>query len=248
MKKIIRIILLIILICFMCYFSYNIYNYLSEEKANEKLNEDLIDIAITTTEIEIGQDNDNINEMPIEVNFEVLKQKNSDIVGWIYLENSPINFPVVQGKDNDYYLRRLIDGTYNSAGTIFMDYRNDKNMNDWNTIIYGHNMKNSTMFGTLLNYKEQSYYDEHKIMYYITENKKYEVELIAGYTESSDNIIYNISNNEYMKDKILEFAKNKSTFKSNVEINAEDKILTLSTCSYDFDEARYILMGILNEL
>ena len=178
MKKIIRIILLIILICFMCYFSYNIYNYLSEEKANEKLNEDLIDIAITTTEIEIGQDNDNINEMPIEVNFEVLKQKNSDIVGWIYLENSPINFPVVQGKDNDYYLRRLIDGTYNSAGTIFMDYRNDKNMNDWNTIIYGHNMKNSTMFGTLLNYKEQSYYDEHKIMYYITENKKYEVELI----------------------------------------------------------------------
>lgn len=248
MKKIIRIILLIILICFMCYFSYNIYNYLSEEKANEKLNEDLIDIAITTTEIEIGEDNDNINEMPIEVNFEVLKQKNSDIVGWIYLENSPINFPVVQGKDNDYYLRRLIDGTYNIAGTIFMDYRNDKNMNDWNTIIYGHNMKNSTMFGTLLNYKEQSYYDEHKIMYYITENKKYEVELIAGYTESSDNIIYNISNNEYMKDKILEFAKNKSTFKSNVEINAEDKILTLSTCSYDFDEARYILMGILNEL
>ena len=248
MKKIIRIILLIILICFMCYFSYNIYNYLSEEKANKKLNEDLIDIAITTTEIEIGQDNDNINEMPIEINFEVLKQKNSDIVGWLYLENSPINFPVVQGKDNDYYLRRLIDGTYNSAGTIFMDYRNDKNMNDWNTIIYGHNMKNSTMFGTLLNYKEQSYYDEHKIMYYITENKKYKVELIAGYTESSDAVIYNISTNEHMKYKILESAKNKSTFKSNVEINAEDKILTLSTCSYDFDEARYILMGILNEL
>lgn len=90
----------------------------------------------------------------MEINFDILKSKNKDIVAWIYSEGTQINYPIVQSKDNDYYLRRLLDGTYNQGGTIFMDYRNNKNFEDYNTIIYGHNMKNNTMFGTLINYKK----------------------------------------------------------------------------------------------
>jgi len=238
----------------MCYFSYRIYDYLIEEKKNKELNKNLIN-EVVTVEIESNNEASSNNEneekeikAPLEVDFEALKQKNKDIIGWIYLENTPITFPVVQSNNNDYYLRRLLDGTYNTAGTIFMDYRNDSKMGDWNTIIYGHNMKNGTMFATLKNFKEQSYYDEHKTMYYLTESKNYKVELVAGYTESDDAIIYNIPANTNNKNKILENAKNKSTFKSNVEFENEDKILTLSTCSYEYEGARYVLIGVLKEI
>lgn len=246
MKKIIKIILLLCCVCFAFYSAYNIYNYFIEENLNNKLNNNLVDIAVTVIENDIQKNyEEKAENIPIEVDFDILKQKNNDIIGWIYSENTPINFPVVQSDDNEFYLRRLIDKTYNRAGTIFMDYRNNKDLGDWNTIIYGHNMKNNSMFGTLLNYKEQSYFDEHKTMYYLTENEKYKVDLIAGYIEDSNSTIYDLPLNKDIKEKIINNAKDKSTFKSDVEITNEDKILTLSTCSYEYDEARYVLIGVL---
>ncbi len=243
MKKIIKIISLLCCSCFIFYFAYNIYNYFIEENLNNKLNNNLVDIAVTVIENDIQKNyEEKAENIPIEVDFDILKQKNNDIIGWIYSENTPINFPVVQSDDNEFYLRRLIDKTYNRAGTIFMDYRNNKDLGDWNTIIYGHNMKNNSMFGTLLNYKEQSYFDEHKTMYYLTENEKYKVDLIAGYIEDANSKIYNFSiNNE--KEQIIKKAKLQSTFKSDVEINDDDRFVTLSTCSYEYEDARYVLMG-----
>ena len=95
-----------------------------------------------------------------------------EIIGWIYSDGTPINYPIVQTTNNEYYLRRLIDGTYNQAGSIFMDYKNSSDFSDYNTIIYGHNMKNDSMFGTLTSYESQDYYNEHKEMYLYSENKK----------------------------------------------------------------------------
>ncbi len=102
---------------------------------------------------------------PITVDFEALRKENGDVVGWLYCEDTPINYPIVQSEDNDYYLRRLLDSTWNIAGTIFMDYRNAPDFSDWNTIIYGHNMNNDSMFGTLQDYKKQAYYEEHPVLY-----------------------------------------------------------------------------------
>lgn len=164
------------------------------------------------------------------------------------MENSQINFPVVQSKDNEYYLRRLIDGSYNRAGTIFMDYRNNKDLSDRITIIYGHNMKNNKMFSSLLDFKSQSYYDQHKKLYYFTENKKIEIDLIAGYTENADSLIYQYSKNEGYRNDIIKNAITNSTFKSNLQIMPEDNIIVLSTCSYEYNDARYILMGIIREI
>ena len=246
MKKVIKIILLAICLCVFIFSAYNIYKYLSEENANKKLNNELMEKAIIETpndNNDNAQENENI--LPISVDFSVLKQENEDIVGWLYLEDSPINYPVVQSYDNDYYLRRLVNGEYNIAGSLFMDYRNDSNLEDDNTIIYGHNMKNNTMFGSLQEYKSQDYYDNHKVMYYFTSEKNYIIELFTGYTISIESDIYDLSVIDSSK---LEEWISKSDFESNTKVTEEDKIITLSTCAYEYDGARYIVMGVLKEI
>ena len=246
MKKVIKIILLVICLCVFIFSAYNIYKYLSEENANKKLNNELMEKAIIETP---NDNNDNAQEnediLLISVDFSVLKQENEDIVGWLYLEDSPINYPVVQSNDNDYYLRRLVNGEYNIAGSLFMDYRNDSNLEDNNTIIYGHNMKNNTMFGSLQEYKNQNYYDNHKVMYYFTPEKNYIIELFTGYTISVESDIYDLSIIDSSK---LEELISKSDFESNTKVTEEDKIITLSTCAYEYDGARYVVMGVLKEI
>ena len=151
----------------------------------------------------------------------------------------------MQGKDNEYYLSRLSNENYNIAGSIFMDFRNDPYLQDNNTIIYGHNMKNDTMFGSIQEYKNQEYYNNHKIIYYFTPNKSYILELFAAQTIQVESDIYDLT---IINDtKIQELIKN-SDFKSDVLVNEKDKLLTLSTCSEENDKARYIVIGVLHEV
>lgn len=249
MKKWIQNIIMILCIITFAFFGYKIYNYNKERKEQEKLRDDLIEDAIIKSTLENQTDNEiENNNVPIEIDFNVLKNKNKDIVAWIYSEGTPINYPIAQAKDNDYYLRRLLDGTYNQSGTIFMDYKNNSNFEDYNTIIYGHNMKNDTMFGTLTNYKKQEYFNKHQSMYLFTENKNFKIEVFAGYITSSESDIYNFPKSIDANEKLIKTALEKSTFKSDVNVNSDDKIITLSTCSYDYENARYVLFGVLKEL
>lgn len=241
MRKIIKFILLAICLLVFLYSAYNIYKYLDEENANKQLKKNLTEKVVT----EVVTDNDDVFTLPIKVDFLALKKENKDIIGWIYSENTAINYPVVQSEDNEYYLRRLINGKHNTAGSIFMDFRSNPNLQDNNTIIYGHNMKNGTMFASIHAYKSQEYYNDHKVMYYFTPEKNYMIELFAGYTISVNSDIYNLSGIDSNK---LQELFSKSDFKSNVEVTDEDKILTLSTCADDYDGARYILMGVVREI
>ena len=182
MKKILSNLLIIISFCSFCYFAYNIYNYITDEKEQKKINDGIIDEAVKKVEkTDEDKKNNDTDNNPLIIDFQTLKEKNSDIIAWLYSEGTPINYPIVQTTNNDYYLRRLIDGTYNQAGTIFMDYKNSNDFSDPNTIIYGHNMKNDSMFGSLTKYEEQNYYDEHKEMFLYTENKKFKIEICAGF-------------------------------------------------------------------
>lgn len=244
MKKLVKIILLSICLFIFIFAAYKIYLYLSETNENKELNKELVDKVVlkVSDDLEEGQ---NINTMPIMVDFSVLKQKNKDIVAWIYCDDTPINYPVVQSRDNEYYLRRLINGTYNTAGSIFMDYRSNSNFNGNHTILYGHNMKNGTMFGSLQKYKRQDYYDKHKVMYLATMEQNYVIELFFGGTLSVDSDIYNLS--RINKSRIDALIK-KSNFKSDVIVSEEDKIISLSTCAYEYDGARYIVMGVLRPI
>lgn len=246
MKKIIKIILLGISVSFFIFFAQKICTYIKEEKESKEISEDLAGILVVENKKEYEEKTE--VTLNITVNFEELKKKNQNIVAWIYSENTPINYPIVQGKDNQEYLYKLINGKSNKAGTLFIDYRNAKDLTDDNTIIYGHNMKNGTMFGTLDNYKKQSYYEEHKEMYLFTEEKSYKIELFAGYTLPANSKIYNVSAASNSIEETIKTAKEKSTFKTNLEPNKEEKIIILSTCTYDYDRARYIVMGVLREI
>ena len=200
-------------------------------------------VSDTTTDNENQQTEE--AELPITIDFDSLLNRNPDVIGWIYCPDTIINYPVVQGKNNDQYLRKDLDGKYLVSGTLFADYRNGILGEDANYIIYGHNMKNGTMFSMLAKYKQQSYYDQHPVMYYLTPSGNYKLELFAGLVVKRDNKIYvpNQSKEEFAE-LITEY-RAKSTFKSDVELEYNDIIVTLSTCSYEFDNARYIVMGKL---
>ncbi len=186
--------------------------------------------------------------VPIEVDFERLLINNKDVKAWLYCKDTMINYPVAQAQDNDYYLHRLLNGSYNRAGTLFMECTNKEDFSDWNTLIYGHNMKNNTMFGTITDYRDQEYYDKHPIWYLLTPEGDYKIELISGFVTDTSSVIYSIPQTAEDKDKLVDEIMKKSNFKTNASISSEDKLITFSTCTYDYDEARYVLIGILKKM
>lgn len=217
---------------------------------------------------------------PLRVDFRVLKKANEDIIAWIYVPGTHINYPILKGKDNDYYLHRLPDKSYAAAGSLFMDFRCSSDFSDPVSIVYGHNMKNGTMFRDLEKYKSQEFYDEHPVYWLFTENRNYRVDIFAGYVtdigdpvfdmgmqEDSANPFREIKSGENFEEngsstgekeesadrndrrkEILGSAYVKSTFGSEIKVRDEECILVLSTCSYEFDNARYVLLGVLHKI
>ncbi|MCH5192193.1 MAG: class B sortase [Oscillospiraceae bacterium] len=203
-------------------------------------------VSTNSYETEQMPDGEVLPSAPIAVDFPSLLQENGDIIGWLYCEDTPINYPVVQSDDNDDYLRRDLHGNYLVSGTLFVDYRCGAVGTGQNYIIYGHFMKNATMFGTLEKYKEQSYFDEHPVLYYLTSDKDYMIELFAGFvTNANADIYYPNFGDADSFEAVLQGLKAQSTFNSGISVTGEDHIVTLSTCSHDFDNARYVVFGKL---
>ena len=217
------------------------HDYKTADKTNIEIREQFVQMIEPTTES--TAENEKI-QMPICIDFDALKQENNDIIGWIYCPDTPINYPVVKGKDNNQYLRADLKGKYLVSGTIFADYRNNEVCEDKNYNVYGHNMKNSTMFGTLVKYKTQSYYDAHPTLYFLTPEHNYIIELIAGAVVKRDSDIYQTA----PADNTIADIMIKSTFNSTVEIGKGENIITLSTCSYEFNNARYVVVGKLKKI
>lgn len=184
-------------------------------------------------------------DLTFAVDFESLLQRNADVVGWLYCPDTPISYPVVQGENNDQYLRRDLDGNYLIGGTLFMDYRGGALEKGTRHIMYGHNMKNGSMFGLLPEYKSQAYFESHPVMYYVTPDGNYRLELFAGLVVRRDDRIYDMSLDEEEWTELLNSYRAASTFESDTELQCDDIIVTLSTCSYEFDNARYIIIGRL---
>lgn len=183
------------------------------------------------------------------VDFAALSRINQDIVGWLYCDGTQINYPVVQGNDDEYYLNHLFDGTENTNGCLFLDSRVDASFSNVHSIIYGHHMRSGAMFAALDGYKRQSFYDAHPTMLLITPDATYEVQLFAAYVADPSENAWEISfaNNEEIQSWIGA-AISRSTFTSNVEPTPGDLLLTLSTCSYEFGDARFVVVGMMREL
>ena len=161
-----------------------------------------------------------------EINFRALQEVNPDVIGWIYRPDTTINYPVVQGDDNAYYLKHLADGTENRNGCPFLDVQNRPDFTDDNSIIYGHHMQNGTMSAGISWYEDQSYYDEHPVMYLMTPSATYRIELFSGYITTMDSSAYMQTfgsireHTDWLKD-----VSGRSDFRANLEISAYDRVI-----------------------
>lgn len=168
-----------------------------------------------------------------EVNFSSLLAKNNNTVGYIQVKNTIINYPVVQANDNKYYLKHSFDNKSNSAGWVFMDYRNQINELDDNTIIYGHHRKDGTLFGSLKNVLTTDWQNnrDNYIIYFSTLNENMLFQIFSIYTikQESYYLITNFNNN-IEKQKWIDTMKKRNITKIDTEVNINDKFLTLSTC------------------
>lgn len=260
--KVLLTILCIVLVGVFAYSAYQVYNtvfapggYYQSNKNAQAVQQEYTKpaaVSATSTPLPAGTQEAVVEEQvvldpevsPIEVDFDALKQRNPDIVGWIYCPNTVINYPVVQTDDNMFYLHRDIDGSYSSYGTLFVECQNQKGFKDGNNMIYGHHMNDGKMFAKLVDYTYQNYYNDHPVMYLNTPEYNYRIELFSGYVTSMDSDTYKINfENAEENQKWLDTCMSQSKFQSNYDVKPGDKILTLSTCTYDYDDARFVVQG-----
>lgn len=259
MRKFIRFLIGLMACAVLAYSSFQLYIFFTETSASSQLNTTLVNEVVSVKadqpaapalsqepgETESTEETAPAETAPIEVNFEYLRQQSEHVIGWLYCEDTPVNLPVAYSGDNAYYLRRLLDGTDNNAGTLFADYRNNRDFSDRNTIVYGHNMKNKTMFGSLADYREQEYYEAHPVWWLLTPGENFKVELVAGYVTASTSDAYELPDTDEETIDLVQQAVKNSTFRSDLTLNPDDKFVTFSTCSYEYDNARYVLVGRL---
>lgn len=185
-------------------------------------------------------------ECPYTVNFKELKALNSNIIAWIYFESIDISYPVLQGKDNEYYLYKTADNKENKAGSIFIDCDNAKDFSDQNTIIFGHNMKNLSMFGKLKYYMEKDYFDENAFIWIITPTKSMRYQIFASHivkAEGDPNYQMTFEDGKSFLEFIRIMRDNSDPVNSDIEIKENSKIISLSTCVGD-ETKRYMLNAV----
>lgn len=161
-----------------------------------------------------------------------LKEQNADVIGWIAFDNMDLSYPIMQGEDDSYYLTHTFSGETNSAGSIFMEAGNSPDFQDCHTIIYGHNMKNLSMFGQLRKFRTEEFYQENQYFTVYTQDQVYRYQIFACYDISESGDIYTIG---FAPDEefgaFVDEMKRRSYYDTGVEATKQDKIITLSTCS-----------------
>ena len=207
--------------------------------------------SITGREVATVWENDRevtIPTMKNPIDFAELKSVNEDIVGWLRIRALDISYPVVQGEDNDYYLHRTFEGVDNFAGCLFVNCDNEPDLTDQNTIIYGHNMKNGSMFGKLKKFQEEEIFNKSKFFWIFTEDFIYQYRIFSAMTVNKIGINYQtfFLENEFQEFKDAAF-RNSVVENSNVSLSYEDRIVTLSTCTGD-DSTRFVVMGKLAQV
>lgn len=179
----------------------------------------------------------------VTVDFASLQAKYPDVVAYIYSPGTRIQYPVVHTTNNDFYLYRDLDGNSNANGSIFIEYLCNSDFSTQNTLIYGHHMKSGLMFADLCKYKDPSYYYSHPYIYIYTPTQNYRIDLFAGFVCAHDDEVFALS---LSQDQLYGMAA-KSTFQSNIGIPTGN-VVSLVTCSYEFSNARYVVVGALNPM
>ena len=246
-------VIVVFLIFFLSIFSFSAYKVYSWYNDNKEV-DNISDDVLKNTKVKEKKDNNNTENVNppedisndywdyikinlLEVDFNELLKKNPDTVGWIEVKGTNINYPIVQTTDNSYYLTHAFDKTKNEAGWVFMDYRNDAVNFNQNTILYAHSRLTGSMFGSLKNILESSWYtnkNNHIIRLSTpTENTMWQVFSVYTIPKESYYITPNFNSNEAYQE-FLNTMKSRSEVEFSAEVNTNDKILTLSTCKDNF--------------
>ncbi|PTG27399.1 class B sortase [Staphylococcus capitis] len=229
----------IVLIAVILIFSYQLFKTYLEDKASAKRYKNLQ---------QQFKSESLSNENEVRPQFSKLESINKDIVGWIQLKGTSLNYPVLQGKTNHDYLREDFDHEKTRKGSIFMDYRNSVKTPNSNTIIYGHHMGDNTMFDVLEKYLKQSYFDQHQDIQYDTKYGKYLLQVFSAYrTTTKDNYIQTDFKTPSEFQHFIDNTKKKSEIQTKVQITNQDKIVTLSTCedAYNQTSGRIVVVAKL---
>lgn len=183
-----------------------------------------------------------VENKPILPKYNKLLKINNEVSGWIKIEGTRIDYPILQHKDDDYYLHRDINKKTSRYGCIFMCYCNDKDLLGKNTLIYGHHMKNNTMFADLVLYKDKKFFDKHREIYVDSLHSLGIWEVFSVYivNANKETIPIFFKNNESFLKAAQSFQK-RSKFKTDTLLSKDDRIVTLSTCSYEAPNTRTIV-------
>ena len=226
-KKRIISVFMILCIIGIIYSLYNIYIWKKNVDKNNEIKE------ITKKHVKEEKKNEKEEIKEYKIDFDALKKSNSDTVGYIKVNNTNIDYVVVQTKDNSYYLNHNFNKEKNRAGWIFLDYRNKLDGSDKNTIIYGHNMKDGSMFETLSNVLQKWWYEDSNnyIVTFTTEEKTFMYQVFSTYDiKNEDYYIKTKFNSDNDYEKFLKTIKSRSNHDYGIELTKDDTILTLSSC------------------
>ncbi len=241
LKKIILIILIVIFIVCIIYIANTFYSDYKDVKDYEKLNNILIDTSkVTQTRTE---------KM---LKIEELQKDNSDVIGWLQIEGTKINYPVVQTTNNDFYLNHNYKKDESEAGSLFLDKDFDLENGSSNYLIYGHRHKKGIMFEDLIKYAEEDFYKEHTKIQFATTNEDATYEILAVfysrvYYKREKNVFryyyFVNANNEDEYNDYVNNAKKASIYDTGVTAKYGDQLLTLSTCEYSQKNGRFVVVA-----
>ena len=230
-KKLLLFFFMVVFLIMLILSAIKIISYIIDNKENKKIQEAIIEDSIT-----IIEPIEEVQKIKYNIDFKALKEQNSDTVAYLKVNNTNIDYIVVKGNDNNYYLKHNFERKWNVSGWIFADYHNKFDNNDKNIVIFGHNTRDGSMFGTLKNILNKEWYEnkENYEIILVTENNTYRYLVFSTYSITPEDYYINtIFNNvdEYIE--FLNKIKSRSIYNYNVEVNKDDKILTLSSCIGD---------------
>lgn len=242
--------ILISCIIYVFFFYYSIYK--NQNEISELLDNIIIDESLLQAE-NLNNNENKVTERMLKV--QKLQEDNSDIIGWIEIENTKINYPVLQADNNDFYMNHDYKKKYSSSGSIFLDKNYDLDIPSSNLLIYGHNMNNGTMFQNLLKYKNELFYKNHPTIRFTTSYEDSIYEIIAVfesrvYYKSEKNVFryyfFIDAKNEKEFNEYVENSKKASLYNTGKTAKYGDQLITLSTCAYHTKDGRFVVVARKN--
>jgi len=237
MKKNLSRIVTIVCLGIFIYAAYGLVDIFLDYHQNQKMLSKVQETFYNASSAEEDTQNENGQSDTIRPGFKELLKQNADVVGWITIDGTQIDYPILQASNNETYLTQNYNGSDSRAGSVFLDYRNDIDSPGLNTVVYGHRMKDGSMFQHLTKFLDKDFFESHRTFEFDTLYDSYEAEIFAVYNTLTDfDYIKTDFANEEEYEQLLLDIQQQSKFQTDIEVSADDSIITLSTCDYELDE------------